>query len=53
MRIALFLCLWTSAVLPAAAGPQGCNDREDTAQITCAAGSVWDDKTASCVTLES
>ena len=53
MRIALTLLVWASAVLPAAAGPQGCHDRDETAQASCAAGAVWDEKNARCVTLES
>ena len=52
MRMALVLFVWSSAALPALAGPQGCHDK-DTAQMSCAAGQVWDDKAARCVTLES
>lgn len=53
MRIALALFVWASALLPATAGPQGCRDHDETAQISCAAGSIWDAEAARCVTLES
>lgn len=51
--LVLFLTLAASA-LPAYAGPGGCHhESADTARISCAEGQIWDEKSASCVTLES
>ncbi len=52
--IMLFVALLVMPLGPAFAGPGGCtHSRDQTAEISCAEGTVWDQKSASCITLDS
>lgn len=53
MRFAVLALALMSAAGPAFAGPGGCHSGEETAQISCAEGQVWDAKSASCIPLQS
>jgi hypothetical protein len=55
MKLVVLALALGSASLPTFASPLGCNHgtKEQTAQISCADGQVWDAKAESCVTLDS
>lgn len=53
MRFSVIALVLMSAASPAFAGPGGCHSGEETAQMSCAEGLVWDAKSASCIPLQS
>ncbi len=55
MKLVVLAFALASAAMPVFASPMDCNHgvKEQTAQISCADGQVWDAKAESCVTLDS
>lgn len=53
MKSLIAVLALVAGFMPGAVLANGCNHGERQAQVSCAAGTAWDDATQSCVTVGS